>query len=483
MPKGITVVGLGPGKPGLLTVEAQRVLQNTRDIYVRTKRHPTVEALPTSALVRSFDDVYEQFGTFQEVYAEIASRVIELGGREDGVVYAVPGHPLVGEASVQRVLDMAQERTLAVQIVDGLSFVEPVCTRLKIDALNGLQIADATELAMLHYPSFNPDLPVLLGQVYSRGIASDVKLVLMALYPDEHEVTLVRGAGTAGEWVHRIPLYELDRVQQVDHLTSLYVPPLPQPGSLSAFQEVVARLRAPGGCPWDREQSHLSLRPFLLEETYEVLAALDSEDTSALKDELGDLLLQILLHAQIAIEDEEFRMADVVAHILTKLKRRHPHVFGEVHVSGAEEVLVNWEHIKSEERAHEQEQGILTGVPRGLPALARAQSLQRRAARWGFSWPNVDRAWGKAEEEWQELRKAADGDAREAELGDLLFALVSLASWLHVDAESALRQAVSRFEQRFAALECACAAAGRDLASLEPAEWDELWSRTRTQSG
>jgi tetrapyrrole methylase family protein/MazG family protein len=460
MPKGITIVGLGPGEPGLLTIEAQQVLKSAHEIYLRTRRHPTVEALPPSAVVHSFDDVYERADTFGEVYAEIASRVVELGNRAAGVIYAVPGHPLVGEASVQRILALAVQSGLTVRIVEGLSFAEPVCTRLKLDPLNGLQIADATELAMRHYPEFNPDLPLLVGQLYSRDLAADVKLVLMMLYPDDHETTLIRAVGTEDEALCVIPLFELDRGQEIDHLTSLYVPPLSEPGSLSAFQEVVARLRAPGGCPWDREQTHRSLRPYLLEETYEVLQALDSEDITCLKEELGDLLLQILLHTQIAIEQGEFKMADVVSHIVAKLERRHPHVFGQVQVANAQEVLVNWERIKSEERNHEREEGIAAGVPHSLPALARAQALQRRAARLGLDWPHVDAVRSKVEEEWQELREA-EGDARESQLGDLMFSLVNLASWLQLDAESALREAVVRFERRFSDMEREGAAQGQ----------------------
>lgn len=481
MPRGITIVGLGPGAPNLLTLEAQQVLQGTDEIYLRTRHHPTVEALPLSAKIYSFDDVYEQARTFEEVYTEIAARVVDLGRRAQGVVYAVPGHPLVGETSVQRILALAEQEGLPVRIVEGLSFVEPVCTRLRLDPLQGLQIADATVLALSHYPMFNPDLPLLIGQLYSRDLAAEIKLVLMMAYPDDHGVTLVRAAGTPSETVYMIPLYELDRQAEVDHLTSLYIPPLSQPGSLAAFQEVVAHLRAPEGCPWDREQTHRSLRPFLLEETYEVLEALDSEDLVSLKEELGDLLLQILLHTQIAIEQGEFKMADVVSHVIAKLIRRHPHVFGQTHVSNAQEVLVNWERIKSEEKAaqhpgeKEPVEGLLAGISRALPALARAQALQRRVERTGLDWPAINHVWKKVEEELSALRKACTETAQEAELGDVLFSLVSLARWLHIDAESALREATARFERRFQAIERRCTARGQPLKGVEWSEWKELW--------
>jgi tetrapyrrole methylase family protein/MazG family protein len=490
MSQGITVVGLGPGAPGALTVEAQQFLASADEIYVRTRKHPTVASLPPQAAIHSFDQVYERAETFEQVYAEIASRIAELGHREQGVVYAVPGHPLIGEASVQHILALAKEQGLEVRIIEGLSFIEPTCTQLEQDPLNGWQIGDATALALRHYPEFNPDLPLLVGQLYSREVAADVKLVLMAVYPDDHPVTLVRAAGTASASLVTMPLYELDRSAEIDHLTSLYVPPLKTQGAVAALQEVVAHLRAPEGCPWDREQTHRSLRPFLLEETHEVLEALDNDDTVSLQEELGDLLLQILLHTQLAVEDEEFRMADVVANIVAKLKRRHPHVFGQVQVSGAEEVVVNWERIKSQEKAdrnqqqgnHDEGKGVLSGVPITLPALARAQALRSRASRLGFDWPTIEGAWAKVEEEWKELQAASSPSQQENELGDVLFALAILSSWLQIDVEGALRAANARFEQRFHSMEREAASRGQVFADLKPAQLVALWDQVKKQN-
>jgi tetrapyrrole methylase family protein/MazG family protein len=397
----------------------------------------------------------------------------------------------MGEASVQRILELAEVAGLPVRLVEGLSFLEPACTQLRLDPLNGLQLADAMTLADAHYPAVDPDRPLLVGQVYSREIAADLKLALMMVYPDEHPVTLVQAAGTKEGSVRTIPLFDLDRDTGIDHLTSLYVPPLAEAGSVSTFQAVVARLRAPGGCPWDREQTHSSLRPFLLQETHEVLEALDKEDAAALQEELGDLLLQILLHAQIATEDEEFKMVDVVRHIVTKLKRRHPHVFGQVQVADAQEVVVNWERIKSEEKRAAQEaagggaakQSALNGLPSTLPALARAQALTDRAGGVGFEWPDVESVWGKALEEWQELRSATGDVEQEAELGDVLFALTNLARWLHIDAESALRGATTRFEQRFQELERILSLRGQSVRDLELVQLLELWQQGKKKSG
>jgi tetrapyrrole methylase family protein/MazG family protein len=476
MKQGITIVGLGPGDPKQLTLEAQRVLQEAGEVYLRTCHHPTVASLPPGPSLRFFDHLYEEKETFAEVYDEIARQMLELAQRPGGVVYAVPGHPLVGEASVQRILALARQQEISVRVVEGLSFIEAVLTCLGLDALAGLQIADATELAALQHPCLNPDSPALIGQLYNQQLASDAKLTLMNLYPDEHPVTLVRGASTDQAQVLTIPLYELDRQPDVDHLTSLYVPPLPQPSSLETFQDTIARLRAPGGCPWDQEQTHQSLRPHLLEESYETLAALDADDTDALREELGDLLLQIVLHAQIAVEAGEFSLAQIIEGVDAKIKHRHPHVFGDVVVADVAEVLHNWEEIKRDEKG---KHFLLDGVSRALPALARAQAIQKRVARVGFDWPDAEGVVAKIAEEVIELREAQGGEELEEELGDLLFSVVNLARWLDVDAESALRGACERFIRRFSGMEHLCRERGLDLSELSLAEQDELWEEVK----
>jgi tetrapyrrole methylase family protein / MazG family protein len=474
----IIILGLGPGDPAHLTRQAWETLTQAHEVYLRTSRHPTVPALPAHLILHSFDELYETASSFAEVYGTIAARIVALGCRAQGVVYAVPGHPLVGESSVQQILSRARAEGLPVDLVEGLSFVEPTLSLLGIDALQGLQLADATDLAAAHHPALDPDRPALIGQLYSRRLASEVKLTLMNAYPDDHPVTLASAAGTTHTSVTTVPLYDLDRNQQVHHLTSLYVPPLPKASSLPALQETIAHLRAPDGCPWDREQTHSTLRSTLLEEAYEVLAALDAEDSDKLREELGDLLMQIVMHVQIATEEGSFRFADVIRQIDAKLKRRHPHVFAGLPVQGAADVLRNWEAIKAEERSEEDaaHHSILHGVPAILPALARAQALSERAARDGFDWPDLAGVLDKVKEEAAELQSAADQSAQAWELGDLLFTLVNIARWLGLDAESALRVACDRFAARYGRMEQMAEAQGRRLVDLSPAEREALWS-------
>jgi tetrapyrrole methylase family protein/MazG family protein len=472
----ITIIGLGPGDPRHLTREAWEVLETADEVWLRTERHPTVAGLPPHLTVHSFDALYEEAQDFSQVYEAIAAEVLRLGQRPEGVVYAVPGHPLVGEATVTRLLSRAGDAGLAVRIVEGLSFVEPTLTALQIDALAGLQVYDAVEVASLYHPPLNPDLPALLAQLYSRVLAADVKLTLMNQYPDDHQVVLVHAAGTSDQQLVHLPLYELDR-RDVEHLTTLYVPPLPSVTSFEGLQDTMAHLRAPDGCPWDREQTHESLRGTLLEEAYEVAAAIDVGDVRALQEELGDLLLQVLIHTQIATEEGEFKMPSVIAGIDGKLKHRHPHVWGGREVSGTGEVLRRWEQLKREEKG--EERSVFDGVPAALPALQQADTYSRRAARVGFDWSGPDGVASKVHEEIAEIEGAAAPEAREAEVGDLLFAVVNWARWLGVDPEVALRQANARFARRFRAMERMARERELDMTALGIDALEVLWREAK----
>ncbi len=247
--------------------------------------------------------------------------------------------------------------------------------------------------------------------------------------------------------------------------------------------EIMARLRAPDGCPWDREQTHQSLRKYLLEEAYEALSALDAGDLAALEEELGDLLLQIVFHAQVADEEGFFSFGDVVAGIVTKMIRRHPHVFGEATARDAETVLRNWEALKRAEREQrsQPERSMLDGVPAAMPALAYAQAIQARAARVGFDWPDVTGVLEKVAEEAREVVAAKSSEQREEEFGDLLFVLVRLADRLGVDAEDALRAASAKFRARFARMEAAARAQGKTLETYDAAGLDALWNEAKRQ--
>lgn len=477
----ITLLGLGPGDPALLTRQAWDALQNARAVYLRTRQHPAVAGLPPHLAVHSFDSLYETGESFEQVYEQIVQQVLELGRRPDGVLYAVPGDPFTAEATCPEIARRARVAGGSVHVLPGMSFLEPTWRALGRDPFPRLALADAFELASAHHPPFPPDFPALIAQIHSRQMASQVKLTLMAHYPDEHPVQLVHAAGTAAERVEALPLYEIDRSPHTGLLTSLYVPPLGEHTSFESFQEVVARLRAPDGCPWDRRQTHHSLRPYLIEEAYEALAALDAGSPETLAEELGDLLFQVVIHAQIAAEDGAFTMADVVRGINAKLIRRHPHVFGEGQVEGVGGVLVNWERLKAEERAKKghDRASLLDGVPAALPALAQSAAYQQRAARVGFDWPDVEGVFAKIAEELAEIRAAPDSESRAREIGDLLFAIAHLANWYEVNPEDALRETNARFRARFGYIEEAARRQGKKVGDLSVEEMNRLWEAAK----
>ncbi|HSV85161.1 MAG TPA: nucleoside triphosphate pyrophosphohydrolase [Levilinea sp.] len=480
---GITIVGLGPGDPSQLTRQVWDWLQAAAEVYVRSNQHPTVAGLPHTVTIHSFDEYYQASERFEEVYERIIARVLELGQRQQGVTYAVPGHPYVAEATSPEIVRRAKAMGIPVRVMEGLSFLEPTFTALGIDPLPNLTVVDALEVGSLHVPPFPPSAPALVAQIYSRQVASDLKLTLMNVYPDDHPVRLVHAAGTSEELVEDLPLYEIDRSLRTHLLTTLYLPPLAPETSFEAFQEVVAHLRAPDGCPWDRQQTHETLRKYLLEEAYEALTALDAEDPAAMQEEFGDLLLQIVLHAQIASEEGEFSMADVISGISRKLIRRHPHVFSDVQVENVKGVLTNWERIKEAERKSNGEElfgnGLLDGVPRALPALSQAQEIQDRAARVGFDWSEISPVIAKVHEELNEVLSAESNAERVGELGDLLFAVVNLVRWYGMDAESALRRTNERFRRRFRHVEEQARVVGRSLADMSLDEMDAFWDQAK----
>jgi tetrapyrrole methylase family protein/MazG family protein len=351
--------------------------------------------------------------------------------------------------------------------------LDSILTLLEMEAGSTLTIFDARQAVGLHLPPFPPDLPVLLLNLDEPDVLAAAKSILEAVYPPAHTIRLVEASG-----VQDSILADLAAGRPP---VAILVPPVSGGHSFEAFQEVIAHLRAPDGCPWDREQTHLSLRKHLLEESYEALAAMDAEDPAMMREEFGDLLLQVVLNAQIASEAGEFVMADVLRAIHDKIIRRHPHVFGELKLAGVEDVLQNWERLKADERrvSGQATKSLLAGLPAALPALTQAQEYQARAARVGFSWSELEQVLEKVREEIDEVQHVDDPRALTVELGDMLFALVNLARWKDVDAEAALREANARFRRRFEFVESAARVDGQNLSQLSADEMISLWQAAK----
>jgi tetrapyrrole methylase family protein/MazG family protein len=478
---GITILGLGPGNPSQLTREAWEVITSADEIWLRTRQHPTTASFPGSLHVESFDELYETSESFEIVYARIVERILELGQRQQGVIYAVPGDPFIAEATGPEIARRAHQAGLKLRIVNGLSFIEPAFAALGLDPFPQVTLIDALELSQRHVPPFPVDTPVLVAQIYSLLVAAEVKSTLNSIYPDDHPVTLVHAAGTMVEVIEKMPLYMIDRSNEIGLMTVLYLPALGKGFSFETFQEVVARLRAPDGCPWDREQTHLTLRPHLLEEAYESVAAMDLEDPGKMAEEFGDLLLQIVLNAQIGSEESGFSMVDILKGIHDKIIHRHPHVFGDLIIGDVKNVLLNWEKLKADEREikGDSRMSLLEGVPLALPALVQAQEYQDRAARVGFDWPQIEGVLDKIVEEIGEIQRAENPLELSDEIGDLFFALVNLARWKQLDAESALRSTNMKFKHRFTHIENVAQELGKKVSDFSLDEMEAIWQEAK----
>ncbi len=485
----VTVVGLGPGPVGLVTQETIEAISSSTTRFVRTTRHPSATLVGSAV---SFDDEYERHDTFAEVYAAIAARVADAALKNGSALYAVPGSPGVLEDGVRRLL--ADER-LEVRVLSAVSFLDLAWLRLGIDPVDaGVRLVDAHRFAE---SAANSAGPFLVAQCHADWVLSEIKLAHESARGDER-VTVLHHLGLADERVLDTTWDDLDRLERshglvVDHLTSLYVPQLAEPvaGEMARLHALARTLREQ--CPWDREQTHASLVRYLIEETYEVvdaLNALDEDDPStdeALIEELGDLLYQIEFHTTIAEQQGRFSLADVARTTHEKLVRRHPHVFGDVQATNAGDVVTTWDEIKRAERAAkivDDAPDFFAGVSRAAPSLSLAQKLQKRAAEVGFDWPDVHGASAKLDEEIGELRVAAQsGDPAvvRMELGDVLFSVVNVARKLGLDAETALRDAADKFVARFARVQQLAAQRGMDLASSDLAQLDSLWDEAKRQ--
>ncbi|MGD6964740.1 nucleoside triphosphate pyrophosphohydrolase [Fictibacillus phosphorivorans] len=480
MTKKITIIGLGAGDLDQMTLGIYRMLESAEKVYVRTIHHPAVEELMKQEKhFVAFDEIYEKHDQFEPVYEEIAETLFHKAEEEGHVLYAVPGHPLVAEQAVQILLHQSESKGIEVSVAGGKSFLDEMYTALKIDPIEGCQILDGTslrkdEVQIRHH--------LVIVQVYDNFIASEVKLTLMDKYPDDYEVTVVTAAGSAEESIKRVPLYELDQSVTLNNLTAVYVPPVKEEELLyrdfAFLKSVIARLRGPGGCPWDQKQTHVTLKKYLIEEAYEVLEAIDEEDDDALAEELGDVLLQVLLHAQIGEDEGFFALEDVIETLTEKMIRRHPHVFSDVSLDDADEVVANWDAIKSQEAGKEDRESLLDGVPKGIPAIQKAFLFQKKAAKVGFDWKEVEPVVDKILEELKEFQEA-EGDEQHKELGDLLFSVVNLARFYKIDPEEALNETNRKFKKRFNYIEQALKERNLSFEDVTLEEMDRFWNEAK----
>jgi len=490
----ITVVGLGSGDIDQLTMGVWRLLQNAAYRFVRTEKHPMMTIFSEHQLAyTSYDSYYEQLDSFPDVYEAIAVSLVEQARSAaeksaEGIVYAVPGHPMVAERTVQLLRERCPQEGVELVIAGGESFLDQAFTRLGFDPIEGFQLLDAAELK----PSLlRSEMHTVIGQVYDEFTASDVKLTLMERYPDDYPVVVGHALGVSGEeQIVTIPLYELDRTPGFGNLSLVWLPRSTDESlrnrSFERLHEIVAILRSPEGCPWDREQTHSSIRKNFIEETYEAIEAIDNDDPDGMREEFGDVILQVMLHSQMEEEMGSFSVYDVIQTLNEKLLFRHPHVFGDVGASDAQEALQNWEQMKAEEKKRRgidpAKQSLLDGIPPDLPALMKAYKLQKKASKVGFDWNEVGPALDKIQEELSELREAIHlkgAEEQAGELGDLLFAAVNAARFIKADPEEALARTNHKFKTRFAYIEEQLRISGRTFDQTDLIEMDRYWEEAK----
>ena len=481
--KKIIVVGLGAGDLDQLPLGVYKLLKSGTPVYLRTKEHPVVDELVKEGFqYQSFDSVYEKHEQFEAVYEEICETLL-LNKEHDELIYAVPGHPLVAERTVQLLLERGEKSGVIIEVSGGQSFLDDMFSALHMDPIEGFQLLDATDLRL---EEIQLRQHMIIGQVYDSFVASNVKLTFMEKLPFDYEVTIVTAAGSKDERIRKIPLVELDRAAELNNLTSVYIPPVKDEVILykdfSKLRAIIAELRGPNGCPWDLKQTHESLKKYLIEETYEVIEAIQEQDYDHLIEELGDVLLQVLLHAQIGEDDGYFSIDDVIEGLSSKMVRRHPHVFGDITAETAEDVVRNWQEIKQEEKGT-RHTSLLDEVAMSLPNIIRAFELQKKAAKVGFDWPDVSGAWEKVKEEMgefeEEISKDLSSESSVKEFGDILFALVNVARFYDINPDEALFRTNQKFIHRFHYIEERVRASGNLFKDFKLDELDAFWNEAK----
>lgn len=465
---GIVIVPLF--SPNTLTVSASKAIQSADRLFLQTALHPSAEAVRAlNAAFSSMDDLFETSEDFDRLNEAIAERIVSAGD----CVYVATGSIFSSQLPV--IQRKAEERGIGVAVLPYVS----------VSAAAFPALPQARELSAHDLPkAFDPEQSCVVCEIDSRLIAGEAKLALMEYFDDELDV-LIASIGKNGNYETRsIPLCELDRQDSYDASTCVYLRGLPyeqrKRHTLEDVMRIVRRLRAPNGCPWDREQTHASLKNALLEECYELIDAIDEGDDNHICEELGDVLLQFALHAVIAEEQGAFTTQDAATDLVEKLIYRHPHVFGEVRVSGSGDVLKNWDALKMQQRKQDTQAEVLKSVPRSFPALLRSRKVQKKAADVGFDWANAEEAFFKIGEETAELDEAMrSGEHVAEEMGDLLFAVVNVARLLKLEPEFLLMEATDKFIGRFETMEQLAIMRGMVLKEMTLEQMDLLWDEAK----
>jgi tetrapyrrole methylase family protein/MazG family protein len=476
----IQIIGLGAGSTGDISVKAYNALNENIPTFARTERHPIIKELREKIKIETFDDYFEKYESFDELYEKITDKLIELSETHKKINYCTAGSPYFGDIVTKKLVDEYKGKVNTI-IIDGMSFLDKCLKLSGYSNFNSIKVLDCLEADEY---SFDVNSLNIITQIYDDEMASAIKLKLMEIYPDDVSVLKV---DVLEDYVTEIPLYALDHEKNYGFSTYFCVKPIEMSENtvynMDNLCRIVKILRGPDGCPWDRKQTHSSLRQNVIEEAYEVVDAIDNEDADNLVEELGDLLLQVVFHAELGSEDGWFNMTNVVTNVCKKMYSRHPHVFGDAKANDDEEALLNWEASKKKEKNLSTYTENLKNVPKSLSPLSRSYKVQKRAAEVGFDWPDEAGAIDKIKEELYEFieeYKKMDLDKMEGEFGDLLFAMVNFARFMKINPDVALNRTINKFIDRFEFIE---KNAKKDLKDMTLTEMDELWEKSKIPNG
>lgn len=477
----INIIGLGAGRLEDLTIKAFNALNENNPTYLRTNKHPIVNELRAKNInIESFDDFFEKYESFEEVYENIFTKIVELSEKHGKINYCTAGSPFYGDIVTKKLIDEYKGK-INIIIMDGMSFLDKCIKMSGGSYYKSIKILDCLEADEF---SFDTDSLNIVMQVYDEEIASHLKIKLMETYPDDIEVEII---DVLAENVKKIPLYELDQEKNYGFSTYFCIKPIEisenSVYNINNLLRLTKVLRGPDGCPWDKKQTHESLRQHAVEEAYEVVDAIDNQDIDNLVEELGDLLFQVIFHSELGSEEGYFNFKDVVTKVTEKMYSRHPHVFGPKLAETADEALLSWENSKKKEKNLGTYTENLKNVPKALSTLSRSYKLQKRAAEVGFDWPDVNGALDKIKEElfeFMEEYKNLDYDKMENEFGDLLFAMVNFARFMKINPDIALNKTNNKFISRFEFIENNST---KDLKDMTLREMDELWEKSKIPHG
>ncbi len=479
----IKILGVGPGTTEYLTFQAMRELEENKNIVLKTGKHSIAEYLRNKGIeFKTYDNIYKE--NLEEFIDYIAEDLIEKHKKCNNIVYVVPGHPLIGEKSVTRLIALCKSNNINYKFIPTMSFIDILMERMELDLAEGLTIVDAFDIKN---QIFNKRIGTVVTQIYDGFIASEVKLKLLDFYNGETEIVYIKNLGIEEkECIRKIKLYELDCQQDIDCLTIIYIPKdVNNKKDFNDLLDIIDTLRSEDGCPWDREQTHESMRKAMIEEAYEVVDAIDRNDYDGMIEELGDVLFQVIFHSAMGKSEECFDIWDVIEGICAKMIYRHPHVFGDKKsIANSDTVLKKWEELKKKEKGYSDFIDELNGIAKGLPATLRAHKVQKKAREIGFDFKNINQAVDKLKEEINEVLDVYNMgkmDKIEDEVGDLLFSGVNIARLLKVDEELALNKTTDKFIKRMIYISKAAKEQGKKLEELNLDEMNKLWETSKNK--